>query len=336
MKRMTVLLATMLILLTACGQKASTPTWQEQYNLGLRYLSEGNYEEAIIAFTAAIEIDPKQALAYVGRGDAYVGTAQLSATDTQNSEELTEDELLNYQNAVTDYLAAIELDETNPEIYEKAAEVYILLGDTDAAIEILQRGVEATDDERLQEYLDELMDNGPLTVLTYQAAYKPDGTLFEYEYYFYDENGYMIRQEETNINDYDGSSVVMVDNWIYDVSTDSWAYIPDRQRYDTDEEWEDARETLYQMEQGTFDYWVGSYGGDFSVCVDPVMDKTERANVLANEGVLQNEHGDGDWSYAVYTFDEDGLPIAITTYMDGVMSGSAILEWSVIEPATIK
>lgn len=33
----------------------TTLTWQEQYDLGLRYLSEGNYEEAIIAFTAAIE-----------------------------------------------------------------------------------------------------------------------------------------------------------------------------------------------------------------------------------------------------------------------------------------
>lgn len=37
----------------------SPASWQEQYDLGVRYLSEGNYEEAILAFTAAIEIDPK-------------------------------------------------------------------------------------------------------------------------------------------------------------------------------------------------------------------------------------------------------------------------------------
>ena len=66
--------------LCACGQRtattvsADTPTWQEQYDLGIRYLSEGNYEEAIIAFTAAIEIDPKQADAYMGLADVY--TAQ--------------------------------------------------------------------------------------------------------------------------------------------------------------------------------------------------------------------------------------------------------------------
>ena len=45
--------------LCACGKKETAATWQEQYDLGVRYLSEGNYEEAIIAFTAAIEIDPK-------------------------------------------------------------------------------------------------------------------------------------------------------------------------------------------------------------------------------------------------------------------------------------
>ena len=64
--------------ITACGNNADTQsgpdvlTWQEQYDLGIHYLSEGNYEEAIIAFTAAIEIEPKRAEAYVGRGNAYV------------------------------------------------------------------------------------------------------------------------------------------------------------------------------------------------------------------------------------------------------------------------
>lgn len=60
-----------MLLLSACAK--NTPIWQEQYELGVRYLSEGNYEEAIIAFTAIIEIDPKQAPAYVSLADAYLG-----------------------------------------------------------------------------------------------------------------------------------------------------------------------------------------------------------------------------------------------------------------------
>lgn len=64
-----------IMLLSACT--ATSLTWQEQYDMGIRYLSEGNYEEAIIAFTAAIEIDPKQADAYVGLADAYVAQGDL-------------------------------------------------------------------------------------------------------------------------------------------------------------------------------------------------------------------------------------------------------------------
>ena len=36
----------MVLSLAACGQ-STQETWQEQYDLGVRYLSEGNYEEAI-------------------------------------------------------------------------------------------------------------------------------------------------------------------------------------------------------------------------------------------------------------------------------------------------
>ena len=70
MKRYISVLLVCLLLLTGCGQ--TVMTWQEQYDLGVRYLSEGNYEEAILAFNAAIEIDPKQPEAYVGLADAYV------------------------------------------------------------------------------------------------------------------------------------------------------------------------------------------------------------------------------------------------------------------------
>ena len=64
--------------LCACGQSAEAK-WQEQYDLGMRYLSEGNYEEAIIAFTAAIEIDPKQPDAYLGLADVYEAQGDLES-----------------------------------------------------------------------------------------------------------------------------------------------------------------------------------------------------------------------------------------------------------------
>ena len=64
--------------LSACGQSQEAQ-WQEQYDLGVRYLSEGNYEEAIIAFTAAIDIDPKQPDAYLGLADVYEAQGDLES-----------------------------------------------------------------------------------------------------------------------------------------------------------------------------------------------------------------------------------------------------------------
>ncbi len=133
------LIATILLYLAACG--VSGPTWQEKYDLGVRYLSEGNYEEAIIAFTAAIEIDPKQASAYVGRGDAYMVSGE------------TEENLATAQ---ADYEQAIELDPTCISAYLGLAEIYILKGKYEEAHDILQKGLDVIGDVSLSDKLKEV------------------------------------------------------------------------------------------------------------------------------------------------------------------------------------
>ena len=59
------------ILLLAVGLSGCADKWQTQYDLGVKYLSEGNYEEAVIAFTAAIEIDEKKPEAYISLAESY-------------------------------------------------------------------------------------------------------------------------------------------------------------------------------------------------------------------------------------------------------------------------
>ena len=95
----------MIALLAACGQSA--PTWQEQYDLGIRYLSEGNYQEAIIAFTDLTEIDEKQPSAYVGRGDAY------SALAEQEEDPAVAVSL--WESAAADYEQALSLGDAQAE-----------------------------------------------------------------------------------------------------------------------------------------------------------------------------------------------------------------------------
>lgn len=94
-KSIGIILATVLFLsITAC--KSTTDRWQEQYDLGVRYLSDGEYEEAIIAFNAAIEIDPMQADAYLNLANAYIGMNNFDAAREilQRGYELTQSEAL--------------------------------------------------------------------------------------------------------------------------------------------------------------------------------------------------------------------------------------------------
>lgn len=129
----------MSVMLCACGQKASA--WQEQYDLGERYLSEGNYEEAIIAFTAAIDIDSKQTDAYIGRGDAYIGSGE------------TEE---NLAAALEDYQSALELDDTRADAYLGLADVYIRQGEYGKAQDILEKGFEKTRDQSIADKISEI------------------------------------------------------------------------------------------------------------------------------------------------------------------------------------
>ena len=79
MKRFAAFLLALMLLLTACSPKSASDPWQEQYDLGMKYLGEGSYAQAIEAFTAAIAIDPAREEAYTQRAEAYVRLArQLS------------------------------------------------------------------------------------------------------------------------------------------------------------------------------------------------------------------------------------------------------------------
>ena len=86
-----ILTALLLLSLAACGAK---DPWQEQYDLGMRYLNEGNYQEAVIAFEAAIEIDPKRVEAYLGAAEAYMELDQPEKAEEilRHGYEETQDE----------------------------------------------------------------------------------------------------------------------------------------------------------------------------------------------------------------------------------------------------
>ena len=120
MKRIFLLLTICVIVLVGCGSNVSS--WQKQYDLGIRYLNEGNYADAIIAFTAAINIDEKNSASYLGRAQAYF--------------ELGNEENISY--AISDFEKVIEIDETIAEAYSGLADIYISTNDYEKALETLK------------------------------------------------------------------------------------------------------------------------------------------------------------------------------------------------------
>lgn len=159
--------------LCACGKKETAATWQEQYDLGVRYLSEGNYEEAIIAFTAAIEIDPKNKDAYLGRASAYMESGA-------KEDNLTA--------AMADYQAVLEIDDLCADAYLGMAEIYIAQDEFDKAKEILQKGIDMTGDERLSARLEEIQSgniNDHWNRVHRATTYNGSGELLYYIEYTY-------------------------------------------------------------------------------------------------------------------------------------------------------
>ena len=97
-KIMSLILSLVMILsFTACGTKAEA-TWQEHYDLGLKYVNEAKYDEAVLAFTKALEIDPKQAPVYIALAEVYVRQENYTAAQETLDKAITEigqtDELL--------------------------------------------------------------------------------------------------------------------------------------------------------------------------------------------------------------------------------------------------
>ena len=141
-KMMCFLLA-LLGLLSACSahsvdaEEQSAPTWQSRYDLGVRYLSDGRYEEAILAFTAAIEIDPKNAQAYEQRGNAYWELAQSA----QGSEQTDA-----YRSAAEDYESAMQWGSETDELYRRAADAYYGAQDYEKAESYYEKLLEKDED----------------------------------------------------------------------------------------------------------------------------------------------------------------------------------------------
>ncbi len=130
------LIIIMVISMVACGTE-SAESLDELIALGAQYLLDGNYEEAVVAFDKAINVNDKCIVAYMGLGDGNLG-------------------LEDYDKAGAAFEKAIDLDSEYVEGYIGRADVYLFEENQAAALDILAEGYSATNDESLNTIIDEI------------------------------------------------------------------------------------------------------------------------------------------------------------------------------------
>ena len=65
-----------IMLLTACAKPAEAATAEELLNLGQKHLLDLDYQQALVCFNKAIEIEPNNAAAYKALAEVYIGLGQ--------------------------------------------------------------------------------------------------------------------------------------------------------------------------------------------------------------------------------------------------------------------
>ncbi|MBQ8813198.1 MAG: tetratricopeptide repeat protein [Lachnospiraceae bacterium] len=151
--------------------------WEKQYDLGVKYMESGDYESAILAFNAAIEIDPSQEQLYIALAasyeavgyqlldsgnleEAYAAFRNAQTNDPERNgwirdmagafETLGSEHMQNgrYQEAIDNFQKAYELapEMTQPgalgEAYTELGEELLAQGDYEGALEAFEKALE--------------------------------------------------------------------------------------------------------------------------------------------------------------------------------------------------
>ncbi len=116
---------------------------------GNKWFRLGNYDDAIVSYTKALEIDPKMHKAYNARGEAYLqmDDREHAIQDYTKAIELAPDEpkyynnrgnayreLKEYEKALADFNKAVEIDADYETVYFNRCALYRDMGDMDLAL----------------------------------------------------------------------------------------------------------------------------------------------------------------------------------------------------------
>jgi len=165
---------------------------KDNLTLGNKYVQEGKYKEAVLAFEKVIKVDKKNIEARMGLARIYMGSNEYDKAEKMLKELLDIDgKNFNCKNQLirlyilwgkdlllkekhTDakelFNKAIGLSPKGWSIYFEIADIYIEVDKIDEAINILQRGYDETKNEAIKSKLDKL-SKASNTFSTYEMNY---------------------------------------------------------------------------------------------------------------------------------------------------------------------
>ena len=145
--------AVILLICIACGEADDGSAPNAELRRGVELQEDGHIEQAFVAFTSAIESDPRNAEAYARRAFVYIVLDDLTsaAADLRIADKLDPDlpitslhrgmifdALDNHDEAILEYTRAIELDPSMMDAHISRASVYLEIGDAESALDDLR------------------------------------------------------------------------------------------------------------------------------------------------------------------------------------------------------
>ena len=173
-----VILLIILIFLVGCGKSVEKQI-AEQLELGNKYLTEADCEQAIVAFNKVIKLDEKNTAGYVGLMEAYLkkgNTDEAIRCGESGIEKLGDDALRNklfevYQQKQLEiegdisqklslYEKMLQLDPEQKSMYLELAELYEMQHDYEQGMGVLKDGISnVSNPEELRQKLHEMVDS---------------------------------------------------------------------------------------------------------------------------------------------------------------------------------
>ena len=137
----------------SCGEPGTGVTESADLERGIELQEDGHIEQALRAYSSAIEGDPRNAEAYARRAFVYIVMDDLTsaAADLRLAERLEPmlpltslhrgmiyDEIDNHDQAILEFTRAIELEPAMSDAHISRASVYLEIGDAESALDDLQ------------------------------------------------------------------------------------------------------------------------------------------------------------------------------------------------------